>query len=148
MVTIVKHNKETQMVSTKTEQTTPSSTTSYENRLNEFVKKLTSTNKIQFNVEVGRKYDKVFTGKDANRTAVYMVEKSTETIYGTKSWAMINRRRMYGTLSTMDQYDWSGRKGVPLAGTDAAAEFERRETEIVKNYKPRGRPRKTVTPKP
>ena len=72
----------------------------------------------------------------------YMVDRNSWVIYGIKSWAQINERRTYGTLDTVDQYDWSAHYGIPKAGTEAEKLHLKREAEISKNFKPRGRPRK------
>jgi hypothetical protein len=73
----------------------------------------------------------------------YMVDRNSWVIYGIKSWAQINERRTYGTLDTVDQYDWSSYYGAPKSGTEAEKLHLAREAEIAKQFKPRGRPRKT-----
>ena len=98
-------------------------------------------------IETGRKFDKVYMqtwhqGKPLQKLGRYMVDRNSWVIYGIKSWAQINERRTYGTLDTIDQYDWKFHYGVPKAGTEAQKLHEARETEISKNFKPRGRPRK------
>lgn len=98
-------------------------------------------------IETGRKFDKVYVqtwhnGKPNQRLGRYMVDRNSWVIYGIKSWAQINERRIYGTLDTMDQYDWKPHYGVPKAGTEAETLHNEREAEISKNFKPRGRPRK------
>ncbi len=99
-------------------------------------------------VESGRKFDKVYVqtyhqGKPLQKLGRYMVDRNSWVIYGIKSWAQINERRTYGTLDTVDQYDWSPYYGVPKAGSDAEKAHLAREAEIAKTFKPRGRPRKT-----
>lgn len=99
-------------------------------------------------IETGRKFDKVFVqtyhtdGKPLQKLGRYMVDRNSWVIYGIKSWAQINERRTYGTLDTVDQYDWKPYYGVPKAGTDAEKLHEAREAEFAKQFKPRGRPRK------
>jgi hypothetical protein len=99
-------------------------------------------------VETGRKFDKVYVqtytgnGQPLQKLGRYMIDRNSWVIYGIKSWAQINPRRTYGTLDTIDQYDWSHYYGKPKAGTDAEKLAEARENEIQQNYKPRGRPRK------
>ena len=98
-------------------------------------------------IEPGRKFDKVYVqtwhdGKPNQRLGRYMVDRNSWVIYGIKSWAQINERRIYGTLDTADQYDWKPYYGVPKAGTVAEKLHNEREAEISKNFKPRGRPRK------
>ena len=53
----------------------------------------------------------------------YMVEVATGNIYGVKSWTQVNFRRMYGTLDTIDQFDWSEEQARPIPGTQAEQEF-------------------------
>ena len=98
-------------------------------------------------IETGRKFDKVFIqtyhgGKPLQKIGRYMVDRNSWVIYGIKSWAQINERRTYGTLDTVDQYDWSSYYGTPKVGTDAERLHQKREAEIAKNFRPRGRPRK------
>ncbi len=93
-------------------------------------------------IETGRKFDKVYVQTKVQKLGRYMVDRNSWVIYGIKSWAQINERRTYGTLDTIDQYDWKFHYGVPKAGTEAQKLHEARETEISKNFKPRGRPRK------
>jgi hypothetical protein len=95
-------------------------------------------------VETGRKFDKVFVNTGHQRLGRYMVDRNSWAIFGIKSWAQVNDRRQYGTLDTVDQYDWQPHYGVPKAGTQAEKDFLAREAEIQKEYKPRGRPRKQV----
>ena len=93
-------------------------------------------------IETGRKFDKVYIKTKVQKLGRYMVDRNSWVIYGIKSWAQINERRTYGTLDTVDQYDWSHFYGVPKAGTEAERLHQKREAEISKNFKPRGRPRK------
>jgi len=92
-------------------------------------------------IETGRKFDKVYIKTSVQKLGRYMVDRNSWVIYGIKSWAQINERRTYGTLDTIDQYDWSSHYGIPKAGTEAEKLHLKRETEIAKNFKPRGRPR-------
>ena len=93
-------------------------------------------------IETGRKFDKVYVKTSVQKLGRYMVDRNSWVIYGIKSWAQINERRTYGTLDTVDQYDWSSFYGVPKAGTEAEKLHLKREAEIAKNFKHRGRPRK------
>ena len=93
-------------------------------------------------IETGRKFDKVYVKTSVQKLGRYMVDRNSWVIYGIKSWAQINERRVFGTLDTVDQYDWSPFHGVPKAGTEAEKLHQKREAEIAKNFKPRGRPRK------
>jgi len=58
-------------------------------------------------IETGRKFDKVYIKTKHQKLGRYMVDRNSWIIYGIKSWAQINERRTYGTLDTVDQYDWS-----------------------------------------
>ena len=93
-------------------------------------------------IETGRKFDKVYVKTEVQKLGRYMVDRNSWVIYGIKSWAQINERRTYGTLDTVDQYDWKPYYGIPKAGTEAERLHEAREAEFAKNFKPRGRPRK------
>ncbi len=76
-----------------------------------------------------------------------MVDRRTGEIFGTKSWAMINTRRQYGTIHTFNEWDWSpeSRRPTPISGTPSYTLHEQREAGFKANYGPRGRPRKSVT---
>ena len=93
-------------------------------------------------IETGRKFDKVYIKTSVQKLGRYMVDRNSWVIYGIKSWAQINERRTFGTLDTIDQYDWSPFQGVPKPGTEAERLHLKREAEIAKNFRPRGRPRK------
>lgn len=100
-------------------------------------------------IETGRKFDKVYiqtyhNDKPLQRLGRYMVDRNSWVIYGIKSWAQVNLRREYGTLDSVDQYEWSHYYGVPKAGTDAAASHAAREENIMLGFKPRGRPKKNT----
>jgi hypothetical protein len=90
-------------------------------------------------VETGYKFDKVFVNTGAQRMGRYMVESRTGEIFGIKSWTQVNRRRHYGTLDTITQWDWSDFYARPLAGTNAERAHVERETEIKSTHKRRGR---------
>jgi hypothetical protein len=85
----------------------------------------------------GRVYDKVYAVNESGR---YMVERKTGNIYGIKSWNQHNPRRLYGTLDTVDQWDWSVFPAIPKTGTIAEADHIGRENVFKGNYKKRGRP--------
>lgn len=90
--------------------------------------------------EAGYKFDKVFIITSvAEKLGRYMVETRTGDIYAIKSWTQVNKRRWYGTLETVDQYDWSDFYARPLPGTDAERLQVKRETEIKSTHKKRGR---------
>lgn len=85
----------------------------------------------------GRVFDKVHAGNQEGR---YMVERSTGNIYGIKSWNQFNPRRLYGTLATVDQWDWTIFPATPKAGTLAETDHNAREATFAQTYKKRGRP--------
>jgi hypothetical protein len=97
---------------------------------------------VSWQVETGRKFDKVFENTGTQRLGRYMIDRNSWTIYGIKSWAQINPRRNFGTLDTVSQYDWSGYTGSPKAGTAAESAHLEAEAKIAAGYKKRGRPRK------
>ena len=100
---------------------------------------------VSWNAEDGRKFVRVFeVTKGGQRIGRYMVEKNTQKIFGIKSWAQVNPRREFGTLATVDQFDWSGYTGAPKVGSVAEKQHVAREAEIAKSYKKRGRPRKVA----
>jgi len=74
-----------------------------------------------------------------------MVERSTGKIYGTKSWVMINYRREFGSLETISEWHWGGKRPTPYSGTPSAIAHTAREASIASKYGPRGRPKKILT---
>ena len=118
----------------------------YIQKLEGFVNTLNTENQRvagdTWQVETGRKFDKVFVQGKHQKMGRYMVDRNSWTIYGIKSWAQINPRRTFGTIDTVAQFDWSGYTGNPKSGTAAEKEHTAREAEIAKTYKKRGRPRK------
>ena len=52
----------------------------------------------------GAKYVRV----DVGSSGKYMVVKATGEIFGIKAYGVIHRGHPYGTLDTLDQFDWSG----------------------------------------
>ena len=63
-------------------------------------------------VKVGRKYANVDVGGNSYWSGKYMVELATGEIYGIKGYGVIHRGHRYGTLDTIDRYDWSGYRSV------------------------------------
>jgi hypothetical protein len=112
--------------------------------MNRFVETLLQTTGAG-NVERsnGRRFDRLL----VNGKVRFFVDRTSWEIYGAKSSFQFNPRRWYGTLDSVSQYDWAQGSPSPKTGTSAERIFNERESEIVKNYKPRGRPRKNpVTP--
>ena len=119
----------------------------YTQKLEKFVNALNTTNSSathgdKWEIETGRKFDKVYVKTTVQKLGRYMVDRNSWVIYGIKSWAQINPRRTFGTLDTVDQYDWSPYNGVPKAGTQAEKVHNETEAKIAAGYKKRGRPRK------
>jgi hypothetical protein len=92
----------------------------------------------------GRKYDKIYRTENAGKKCDFMVERSTGKIYGTKSWVMINYRREFGSLDTISEWNWGGKRPTPIPGTPSATEHAAREAKFAAAYGPRGRPRKVL----
>lgn len=95
-------------------------------------------------IETGYKFDKVYVVTDCGQGATqklgrYMVESRTGDIWGIKSWTQVNKRRWYGTLDSVGDYDWSDFYARPLPGTDAERGQFERESNIKSAHKKRGR---------
>jgi len=119
---------------------------SYDEKVTKFIEVLnTAAAHGGWFVESGRKFDKVYVG-DANgqKHGRYMVERKTENIYAIKSWAQVNTRRWFGTLDTIEQFDWKPFHAVPKTGAAVAALIQDREAGYLAGYKKRGRPRKVT----
>ena len=89
-------------------------------------------------VHTGRKYDRIIVAGSTR----YFVDKATWEIFGAKSDFQHNPRRLFGTLNTITDYDWSLDVPAPLPNTDAEMAYLAREAEIASKYKLRGRPKK------
>ena len=96
----------------------------------------------QVDVLSGRKFDRIL----IDDYTEYFVDKQTSIIYGAKSPLQYNPRRSYGTLATVEQFDWT--TNLPLEGTPIEGEWNAREEAIQAGYKKRGRPRKVVHTQP
>ena len=68
-------------------------------------------------VHVGPKYARV----DVGDSGKYMVVNATGEIFGIKAYGVIHRGHAYGTLDTIEAWDWSGYTAVPKP----AAQMER-----------------------
>lgn len=55
-------------------------------------------------VKSGKKFTKV----DVGTSGKFMVENETGNIFGIKGYGVVHRGHWYGTLDTLDAYDWSG----------------------------------------
>lgn len=112
------------------------------NKYNELMEKFRAMLETEFpvKIETGRKFDKLYVVAPDGRQSLFMVDRHTWDVYGTKSWTQVNLRRWYGTLETIDQMSWHTL--VPVAGTDLARAIDAREASIKAKYGKRGRPPK------
>lgn len=55
-------------------------------------------------IRPGKKYTKV----DVGTSGKYMVDNATEEIFGIKAYGVIHRGHKYGTLDTIDDWNWGG----------------------------------------
>lgn len=104
-------------------------------------------------VDVGRKYDRIYVqtyhnGQPLQKMARYFVNRNSWVINSPKSFHQINERREFGTLDTIEQYDWAPFYGTPIPGTEAEKAHLVREAAISATHKQRGRPRKNPVTKP
>ena len=104
---------------------------------NEFVSTLLKCHKTVVRIE-GRRFDRY----ECDNTVRFFVDRTSWEIFGAKSSFQYNPRRTYGTLEVITQYVWSDAAPTAVAGSSAERIHLERETELQKNYKPRGRPRK------
>lgn len=58
-------------------------------------------------VILGRVYTKVNLGPAHNMSGKFMIEIATGRIYGIKGYGQVHKGRFYGTLDTVDEWDWS-----------------------------------------
>lgn len=109
---------------------------------NDFINTLLKTHKSVTRLE-GRRFDRI----QCDDTVRFFIDRNSWEIFGAKSSFQYNPRRVYGTLDVTNQYDWSGILPKPMSGSSAERIYNEREAAIVKNYKPRGRPRKVKSAK-
>lgn len=88
----------------------------------------------------GRRFDRI----ECDGQVMYFIDRNSWEIFGAKSSFQYNPRRVYGTLDSVNQWDWSTFSPKPLPNTAAEKAHNDREAEIQKKYKPRGRPRKNA----
>ena len=58
----------------------------------------------------GKKYSKV----DIGNSGRYMVDKQTEEIFGVKGYGVIHRGHRFGTLDTIQNWNWGGYYATPI----------------------------------
>lgn len=64
----------------------------------------------------GKVYTKVDVGPNHNMSGKYMVDNATGVIYGIKGYGQVHKGHQYGTLDTIDEWDWSGYTGLRKVG--------------------------------
>lgn len=107
----------------------------YIEQMNNFVAVLLRSNP-SVEIQTNRRFARVLVEGDV----MYFVERNTKNIYGAKSSTQYNPRRLYGTLETVDQFNWTDHQ--PLENTPMFSPWWDREAMILSTYKQRGRPRK------
>lgn len=65
-------------------------------------------------VKPGPTYTKVDVGPRSNMSGKYMIENATGAIFGIKGYGKVHKGHQYGTLETVETWDWSGYVGRPL----------------------------------
>jgi hypothetical protein len=68
----------------------------------------------------GRKYTKIDRGVKSSLSGYLMVEHETGIIYGIKGYGVPDRRYRYGTLDTIDGWNWGGYGPEPAAAAPEA----------------------------
>lgn len=98
-------------------------TRDYENKLEKFTTELKNqlnrrrselypdSSEINVSTERGYKFDKIIIGE---REIRYMIEISTQTIYGCKSAHQINKNWNFGTLENFNKWNWGGFHPEPI----------------------------------
>lgn len=59
---------------------------------------------ILTHILAGKKYTKI----DVGHSGKYMIDNETQEIFGIKGYGVINKKKQYGTLDTIDDYYWGG----------------------------------------
>lgn len=68
-------------------------------------------------VTAGKKFARV----DVGTSGKYMVDLATGEIFGIKAYGVVHRGHRFGTLDTIQEWDWRGYHARPIARTFAAA---------------------------
>ena len=63
-------------------------------------------------VKMGHKYANVDTDGPITWSGRYMVDLATNEIFGIKGYGVIHRGHRFGTLDTINEWDWSGYRAV------------------------------------
>ena len=81
----------------------------YRDRLEAFAKRgyknLDPDHESATNIVKGIKYDKVDVGPRNNWSGKFMIDKAGN-IFGIKGYGVINKRKQWGTLETVDSFFW------------------------------------------
>lgn len=56
--------------------------------------------------EGGSRFVRVWSENGIQKFVKYFVEKDTGVIFGAKGWKAYNPNHQYGTLDTLDEYEW------------------------------------------
>ncbi len=59
-------------------------------------------------IKPGQKYTKV----DVGGSGKYMIVNNTGEIFGIKAYGVIHRGHKFGTLDTINEFDWRGYRGI------------------------------------
>jgi hypothetical protein len=118
---------------------------SYDEKVTNFIEVLNKAGDDEWFLLPGRKFDKVYVGNsNGQKQGRYMIERKTGSIYAIKSWAQVNTRRWFGTLDTIEQFDWTPFHAKPASNSTVASLIKDRESGYLAGYKKRGRPRKVL----
>ena len=60
--------------------------------------------------KVGNKYTKI----DVGNSGKYMIDNSNQQIFGIKAYGVIHKGHQYGTLDTIDAYNWGNYTAVKI----------------------------------
>jgi len=60
------------------------------------------------NLHVGKKYARVDVGPYCNISGKYMIDMQTGEIFGIKAYGVIHKGHFYGTLDTINEWNWGG----------------------------------------
>jgi hypothetical protein len=66
-------------------------------------------NNAHVSIKPGNKYTKI----DVGNSGKYMVENSTGNIFGIKAYGVIHRGHQYGTLNTINDWNWEEYTAIP-----------------------------------
>jgi hypothetical protein len=61
-------------------------------------------------IKMGKKYAKL----DIGTSGRYMIDLETGEIFGIKAYGVIHRGHQFGTLDTINQFDWSGYRATKI----------------------------------